>query len=84
MSKDEREQDSRLLLNLGHTFGHAMEADLGYDNRLLHGEAVAIGSIIAFSYFFNGISTTQSFETSKAKPAALVLIMYSIYVKYLR
>ena len=47
VSKDEREQNSRLLLNLGHTFGHAMEADLGYDNRLLHGEAVAIGSIIA-------------------------------------
>ena len=47
VSNDEREKNSRLLLNLGHTFGHAMEADLGYDNRLLHGEAVAIGSIIA-------------------------------------
>ncbi|MBT07358.1 MAG: 3-dehydroquinate synthase [Rhodospirillaceae bacterium] len=47
VSNDEREKNSRMLLNLGHTFGHAMEADLGYDNRLLHGEAVAIGSIIA-------------------------------------
>ncbi len=47
VTRDEREKDSRLLLNLGHTFGHAMEADLGYDDRLLHGEAVAIGSIIA-------------------------------------
>ena len=47
VTRDEREKGSRLLLNLGHTFGHAMEADLSYDNRLLHGEAVAIGSIIA-------------------------------------
>ena len=47
VSKDEREKSSRLLLNLGHTFGHAMEAELSYDSRLLHGEAVAIGCIIA-------------------------------------
>ena len=47
VSKDERETSSRLLLNLGHTFAHALEADLNYDDRLLHGEAVAIGSIIA-------------------------------------
>jgi len=47
VSRDERETSSRLLLNLGHTFAHALEADLNYDDRLLHGEAVAIGSIIA-------------------------------------
>ena len=44
---DEREADQRALLNLGHTFGHALEAELGYDDRLLHGEAVAIGMVMA-------------------------------------
>ena len=45
---DEREQGARALLNLGHTFGHALEASCGYDGRLLHGEAVAIGMSLAF------------------------------------
>jgi 3-dehydroquinate synthase len=45
---DEREQGRRALLNLGHTFGHALEAAAGYDGRLLHGEAVAIGMVMAF------------------------------------
>lgn len=45
---DERESGQRALLNLGHTFGHALEAELGYSDRLLHGEAVAIGMQIAF------------------------------------
>ena len=39
---------ARALLNLGHTFGHALEAALGYDGRLLHGEAVSIGMCMAF------------------------------------
>ncbi len=46
VGEDEREelpQDGRALLNLGHTFAHALEAELRYDGRLLHGEAVAIG-----------------------------------------
>lgn len=47
VSQDERESGKRALLNLGHTFGHAFEAELGYDGRLLHGEAVAIGMVIA-------------------------------------
>lgn len=46
VSKDEREQGIRALLNLGHTFGHAIEAEQGYGNWL-HGEAVACGTIIA-------------------------------------
>ena len=46
--KDETEQGDRALLNLGHTFGHALEAATGYSNRLLHGEAVAIGCVLAF------------------------------------
>jgi 3-dehydroquinate synthase len=45
---DERETGVRALLNLGHTFGHALEAEAGYDGRLLHGEAVAIGCVMAF------------------------------------
>jgi 3-dehydroquinate synthase len=48
VAADEREAGTRALLNLGHTFGHAMEAECGYGNELLHGEAVAIGMILAF------------------------------------
>ena len=48
---DEREQSgTRALLNLGHTFGHALEAFAGYSDRLLHGEAIAIGMRLAFSF----------------------------------
>ncbi len=45
---DEREGGKRALLNLGHTFGHALEAAMGYDGSLLHGEGVAIGTVMAF------------------------------------
>ena len=48
VSQDEHETGARLLLNLGHTFGHALEAEVDFDSRLLHGEAVAIGTILAF------------------------------------
>jgi 3-dehydroquinate synthase len=51
VAADEREEkDLRALLNLGHTFGHALEAAGGYDGRLLHGEAVAAGMALAFSF----------------------------------
>ena len=43
VARDERETGDRMLLNLGHTFGHALEADAGFSDRLLHGEAIAIG-----------------------------------------
>ncbi len=46
--RDETEQGDRALLNLGHTFGHALEAATGYSSRLLHGEGVAIGCALAF------------------------------------
>lgn len=46
--RDERETGDRALLNLGHTFGHALEAATGYGDRLLHGEGVAIGCALAF------------------------------------
>jgi 3-dehydroquinate synthase len=48
VAADEREADQRALLNLGHTFGHALEAECGYTGELLHGEAVAIGMVMAF------------------------------------
>lgn len=47
---DEHETGMRALLNLGHTFGHALEAATGYSQQLLHGEAVAIGMVQAFSF----------------------------------
>lgn len=46
--RDETEQGDRALLNLGHTFCHALEAATGYSDRLLHGEGVAIGCALAF------------------------------------
>lgn len=49
--RDEREDGERMLLNLGHTFGHALERLVGYDAaRLVHGEAVAIGLALAFRF----------------------------------
>jgi 3-dehydroquinate synthase len=50
VERDEKERAERALLNLGHTFGHALEAELQYDGRLLHGEAVAIGMVLAFDF----------------------------------
>jgi len=48
VERDETEQGDRALLNLGHTFGHALESATGYSDRLLHGEGVAIGCLLAF------------------------------------
>lgn len=48
VAKDEKEKGVRALLNLGHTFGHALEAEAGYSDHLFHGEAVAIGMVMAF------------------------------------
>ena len=48
VAEDEREQGRRALLNLGHTFAHALEAETGFGELLLHGEAVAIGLALAF------------------------------------
>jgi 3-dehydroquinate synthase len=48
VAEDERENGRRALLNLGHTFAHALEAETRYSGALLHGEAVAMGMIMAF------------------------------------
>jgi 3-dehydroquinate synthase len=50
VANDERESGERALLNLGHTFGHALEAAAGFSDRLLHGEAAAIGMALAFAF----------------------------------
>lgn len=51
VAEDEKETTGRrALLNLGHTFGHALEAETGFSDRLLHGEAVAAGMALAFRY----------------------------------
>jgi 3-dehydroquinate synthase len=50
VARDERENGERMLLNLGHTFGHALEAGAGFSDRLLHGEAVALGIALAFEF----------------------------------
>jgi 3-dehydroquinate synthase len=50
VAADEREAGERELLNFGHTFGHALEAETGFGDRLLHGEAVALGMVLAFDF----------------------------------
>ncbi|MCP4382739.1 MAG: 3-dehydroquinate synthase [Hyphomicrobiales bacterium] len=52
VAADERERGQRALLNLGHTFAHALEAVTGFSHRLLHGEAVAIGAVLAHEFSF--------------------------------
>ena len=50
VARDERETGERALLNLGHTFGHALEAAAGFSGRLLHGEAISLGIALAFGF----------------------------------
>jgi 3-dehydroquinate synthase len=50
VSRDERETGERALLNLGHTFGHALEAATGFSDRLFHGEGVAVGMVLAAEF----------------------------------
>ena len=50
IQKDEKENGNRALLNLGHTFGHAIESFGNYDGKIIHGEAVAIGICMAFKF----------------------------------
>jgi 3-dehydroquinate synthase len=67
VARDERETGDRALLNLGHTFGHALEAACGYSDRLLHGEAIAIGMALAFDF-----SATRQGLVSKPEAARAV------------
>jgi 3-dehydroquinate synthase len=64
VAEDERETSGkRALLNLGHTFGHALEAETGFSDKLLHGEGVAAGMALAFAYSARrGLCTAQDAE----------------------
>jgi len=63
VSRDERETGERALLNLGHTFGHALEAGAGFSDRLLHGEAISLGMALAFRLSVNlGLCPGQDAE----------------------
>ncbi|MBP6877813.1 MAG: 3-dehydroquinate synthase [Phenylobacterium sp.] len=68
---DEKEAGRRALLNLGHTFGHALEAETGYGEALLHGEAVAAGSAIAFRFSAaQGLCSAQDAQRAESAIAA--------------
>lgn len=75
VKEDERETKGlRALLNLGHTFGHALEAETGFSSRLLHGEAVALGMVLAARYSARrGLMPRASAEHIAAHLAAIGL-----------
>ena len=74
VSADETEQNTRALLNFGHTFGHAFEAAYGYSDRLLHGEAVALGMSLALDYSVRrGLLPGDKAERAKAHLKAVGL-----------
>ena len=71
VAEDETEQGRRALLNLGHTFGHALEAETGYGAALLHGEAVAAGQALAFRFSADqGLCARQDAARAAAAVAA--------------
>ncbi|MEW6017241.1 MAG: 3-dehydroquinate synthase [Pseudomonadota bacterium] len=71
VAEDEREAGRRALLNLGHTFGHALEAETGYGHELLHGEGVAIGMAQAFRFSASqGLCPRQDADRAVAAIAA--------------
>ena len=72
VGEDERETGGRrALLNLGHTFGHALEAETGFDDALLHGEGVALGCALAFRFSASlGLISGQDAERAGAAIAA--------------
>lgn len=85
VADDERETSGRrALLNLGHTFGHALEADTGFSDLLLHGEGVAAGMALAFRYSVRlGICTMEDADrvTAHLKSVGLPHDLASAHVK---
>ncbi|MCW8951077.1 MAG: 3-dehydroquinate synthase [Rhodospirillales bacterium] len=74
VAEDERENGRRALLNLGHTFGHALEAQTGFGDTLLHGEAVAIGMVMAFNLSVRlGLCPEEDAQRAKAHLEAIGL-----------
>ena len=77
VARDERETGERALLNLGHTFGHALEAGAGFSGRLLHGEAVALGMALAFDFSARkGLIGAADADRARAHLAAVGLPTY--------
>ena len=66
VARDERETGDRALLNLGHSFGHALEAACGFSDRLLHGEAIAIGMALAFEFSARRQGLVSKAEAARA------------------
>jgi 3-dehydroquinate synthase len=74
VAADERETGERALLNFGHTFGHALEAETGYGAELLHGEGVALGMALAFDFSVRlGHATLQTAERVRRHLASVGL-----------
>jgi 3-dehydroquinate synthase len=74
VAADEREAGDRELLNFGHTFGHALEAETGFSDRLLHGEAVALGMALAFDFAVRlGLASGQDSHRVRRHLAAAAL-----------
>jgi 3-dehydroquinate synthase len=70
--RDETEQGDRALLNLGHTFCHALEAATGFSDRLLHGEGVAVGCALAFELSYRlGLTSQEEPSRVRAHLAAM-------------
>jgi 3-dehydroquinate synthase len=71
VAEDEKEQGRRALLNLGHTFAHALESETGYGEALLHGEAVGVGMALAFRFSARqGLANGQDAERASRAIAA--------------
>jgi 3-dehydroquinate synthase len=74
VARDERETGERALLNLGHTFGHALEAAAGFSDRLLHGEAIVLGMALAFDFSVRkGLAAAGEAKRAQAHLAAVGL-----------
>jgi len=82
VARDERESGERALLNLGHTFGHAFEAGCGFSDRLLHGEAVALGTCLAFE--FSARKGLISPDDSRRAAAHLAAVGLPTHIKDVR
>jgi 3-dehydroquinate synthase len=77
VTRDERETGERALLNLGHTFGHALEAACGFSERLLHGEAISLGMVLAFDFSARkGLISAADAKRANAHLAAVGLPTY--------
>lgn len=76
VAEDERESGKRALLNFGHTFGHALEAECGYDGTLLHGEGVAIGMVMALAL------SARMGSAAKAEQDRLINHLKSVGMKW--